>query len=642
MRKESLFFVGLCCLWLLAGCAGPLQWRSTGPALSQEERRKLAMRKLAMHYFVKAKIYEAQDKYYAAIVALRNAADLDPTSPTIYAQLAWDYNEIHDYQMAAVFARKALELDPERTELRYLHFQLLQLSGDLPGAIRTLERLLESQPRHWRLYFQLAQLYMEADQHAKRIEPLFERALKHPDTPVEVKVNMGDILARSGQQEKARAIYTAVLEKDPDVEDAWLGLADFHKARGDTTGAIQYYRRAAQVLSASSLAFIELANLIQDGKDLEEILATEDAGFLYKLGSTFFDRKQYNLATKVFEHIVDLRPASVEEWLDLARYYIALKNYERADEILSQAATAMPDSSSILFFWGMAMESTGQFEKAIDIYRQGLQHHPEESEFYWYWGIALEQQEEWDQAIQVYRRGLQLDPPHPELHIRWGIVLGKQQKWDEAIEHYRGAAALDSLHSEVFLHWGIALEKLGRWDEAIEKLSQAVELDDKDPHVLFYLGSCFEQAARASGDSDYFDHAIKTFEQLLEIDPTDAYALNYLGYMYADKGIRLEEAVELVRRAIALVPENSAFFDSLGWAFYRLGEFERAEHYLDKALAILDEHEAEEKAIILDHAGDIARALGKEAEARAHWQRALELEPDNEAVKGKLELTGTP
>ena len=123
----------------------------------------------------------------------------------------------------------------------------------------------------------------------------------------------------------------------------------------------------------------------------------------------------------------------------------------------------------------------------------------------------------------------------------------------------------------------------------------------------------------------------------MEFDPKDSYALKYLGYMYADKGTRLEEAVELLSRAISLDPDNSAFLDSLGWAYFRLGEFEQAERYLDQALALMGQDEPEEQAVIFDHAGDIASALGKDGEARTHWQKVLELAPDNEKVRLKLE-----
>jgi len=112
--------------------------------------------------------------------------------------------------------------------------------------------------------------------------------------------------------------------------------------------------------------------------------------------------------------------------------------------------------------------------------------------------------------------------------------------------------------------------------------------------------------------------------------------------MYADNGVHLEEAVDLLLRAVALKPDNSAFLDSLGWAFFRLGDLKRAKDYLDKALELLDGSEVEEKVVILDHAGDVALALGRRAEARAHWQEVLELMPGNEDVKGKLDLTQNP
>ena len=129
---------------------------------------------------------------------------------------------------------------------------------------------------------------------------------------------------------------------------------------------------------------------------------------------------------------------------------------------------------------------------------------------------------------------------------------------------------------------------------------------------------------------------METFENLLQIDPEDPYALNYLGYMYADKGTHLQEAVELLSRAIVLDPENSAFLDSMGWAYFRLGDLEQAEEYLNRALAFLGENEVDEQAVIFEHAGDIANALGKDKEARMHWRKVLELTPENKEVRLKL------
>ena len=100
--------------------------------------------------------------------------------------------------------------------------------------------------------------------------------------------------------------------------------------------------------------------------------------------------------------------------------------------------------------------------------------------------------------------------------------------------------------------------------------------------------------------------------------------------------------MELITRAVAIEPDNGAFFDSLGWAYYRLGELEEAERYLARALEEMDDHETEEQAVILDHAGDIADALGKRDEAVLHWRRALDLTPENEEVREKLEARPAP
>ena len=200
---------------------------------------------------------------------------------------------------------------------------------------------------------------------------------------------------------------------------------------------------------------------------------------------------------------------------------------------------------------------------------------------------------------------------------------------------------MDSLSADLFLHWGLALQRLKRWEGAVTKLERASELDADDTRGLFYLGSCFELASRETGRSDYFDAAVETFERLLRIDPQDAYALNYLGYMFADVGTHLDKAVELLTRAVSLDPDNSAFLDSLGWAYFRLGNVERAYHFMAQALSEMaaeEEHEASaaDQAIIFDHAGDIAHALGDLSQAVTHWTRALELAPENQDLKHKL------
>ena len=628
MNNVSQLLPLLCVLALSAGgCAGLRGYNAPAPAGPTDADQ-------AMQYFVKAKIFEAQHNYLGAIVALRSAADLDPTSPTIYARLAYNYQRINDALMAAHFAHKSLALQGSQVRLRRMLIRLLEREGARERAIGHIEQLLRYEPDNWPLYRHLAYLYFETGQ-TEQIAPLFKEVLAQEQLPPEVAVDIAGVFSRINRQQEAERIYHRVLAVDPEVEDAWLGLAELKLAQGHRHEAIAIYRKAARHLPDSSVPYY-LARLMDTEHDLEAILAEEGAEVLYHLGTALSEAGKYDQATLVFKRIVEMQPQTVEQWTDLVRYYIYLEDYDSATAVLSQAAQAMPDSSEIYLYWGTVLESTERYDEAIAVYQRGLEHRPDDVDIYLYWGLGLEQQDAWAAAIDVYRQALAAAPGHAVLHVRWGISLGRQGQWEDALAQYETAASLDSAYSPTFLHWGIALEELERWEAALEKLNRAVALASDKSHALFYLGSCYEQASRKLGRDEYFERAIETFQRLLELEPDDAYALNYLGYMYADKGMRLTEAVELLEKAISIEPDNSAFLDSIGWAYFRLGELAQAEHYLQQALEQMDEGDPEEQAVIFDHAGDIASALGKPGEARAHWQKVLELAPDNEEVRRKL------
>ena len=144
--------------------------------------------------------------------------------------------------------------------------------------------------------------------------------------------------------------------------------------------------------------------------------------------------------------------------------------------------------------------------------------------------------------------------------------------------------------------------------------------------LLFQLGEAYERTRR-------FDEAAEQFQAVLEIQPENSTAMNYLGYMWADNGENLEQALELVRRAVALEPDNGAYVDSLGWALFRLGELEAARRQLERAKQLVPED-----STILEHLGDVYVALGDTRRAREAYENALAIndEENVEAVRHKL------
>jgi tetratricopeptide (TPR) repeat protein len=122
-----------------------------------------------------------------------------------------------------------------------------------------------------------------------------------------------------------------------------------------------------------------------------------------------------------------------------------------------------------------------------------------------------------------------------------------------------------------------------------------------------------------------YDDAEKAFKDVLDRDPLQAPALNSLGYMLAERGLRLEESVRYIRRALEAEPNNPAYLDSLGWAYFKMNRLDLAEPNLRRAA-----RDRPRDSAVQDHWGDLLLKLGRREEAVAAWKRALA--GDGEAI----------
>ncbi|MEM6741720.1 MAG: hypothetical protein AAF646_16545, partial [Pseudomonadota bacterium] len=122
----------------------------------------------------------------------------------------------------------------------------------------------------------------------------------------------------------------------------------------------------------------------------------------------------------------------------------------------------------------------------------------------------------------------------------------------------------------------------------------------------------------------------------LELNPGQPSVLNYLGYSFVEMRTNLEEAMQMIREAVAARPDSGHIVDSLGWGLYRLGEYEEAVVHMERAAELLPVD-----PIINDHLGDVYWAVGRKVEAQFQWHRALSFDPepeDAERIRRKLEV----
>jgi tetratricopeptide (TPR) repeat protein len=146
--------------------------------------------------------------------------------------------------------------------------------------------------------------------------------------------------------------------------------------------------------------------------------------------------------------------------------------------------------------------------------------------------------------------------------------------------------------------------------DAAEKLSES---NEEKEAVLFQRGAMFEREKNVAA-------AEAEFRKVLEINPKNAGALNYLGYMLADNNLKLQEARDLIQKALDEEPNNGAYLDSLGWVYFKLNQYPQAEEQLVKAL---ESASMAKDPTVHEHLGEVYFQQGKIRDAISQWQTSL-------------------
>lgn len=246
-------------------------------------------------------------------------------------------------------------------------------------------------------------------------------------------------------------------------------------------------------------------------------------------------------------------------------------------------------------------------------------------------GEVYDASRRYELAITAYDRVADTSPLWLNIQIRKAYDLNSLKRTDEAVALLERLTSSRPKETRPLDALGSILRSHKRYKEAAETYTRAIDLIKQPTErnwALFYArGVCYERLKQ-------WPKAEADLKRALELSSNQALVLNYLGYSWVDQGMNLTEAMKLIRSAVQLKPDDGYFVDSLGWAHYRLGDFEKAAKHLEKAAALRPDD-----PVINDHLGDAYWRVGRRLEARYQWSQALTLEPEpEEAVKMKLKL----
>jgi len=218
------------------------------------------------------------------------------------------------------------------------------------------------------------------------------------------------------------------------------------------------------------------------------------------------------------------------------------------------------------------------------------------------------------QAVPELDAALQKSPDDRELHILRAYVVGELGRVDEAVKQLQALMNNTPSDRELYLSIAQVYIQAKQFDEAQQVIDKALAASAKpedQEYSRFLLGSIYEHQKK-------YDLAEEQFKKVLATDPLNASAANYLGYMLADRGVRLDESVKYIQKALRLDPNNGAYLDSLGWAYYKMDRSDLAAPHLEKAARLMSDDPT-----ILEHLGHVYLRLGKDSQAEQEWERAL-------------------
>ena len=243
----------------------------------------------------------------------------------------------------------------------------------------------------------------------------------------------------------------------------------------------------------------------------------------------------------------------------------------------------------------------------------------------------LDDQGQVEAAVDSYHRVSDDSPLGWQVRVRRAELLSDLDKSDEAIALLEAMAAERTDQADPLIRMGHILRDEERFDEAVLAYDRAAaRIPDLQPRHWFLL---YTRGIALERSKDW-PRAEEDFLKALEFKPDQPFVLNYLGYSWVDQGVHLGRAREMIERAVELRPRDGYIVDSLGWALYRIGDFEGAVGHLERAVELRPED-----PVINDHLGDAYWRVGRLREARFQWTRSLSLEPADDQIdliRGKL------
>jgi tetratricopeptide (TPR) repeat protein len=533
----------------------------------------------------------------------RNATASPDPSATYHFMLGYQAELAQETEKAIAEYRAALKADPSSNEVKARLAGIYFGLGDLANAERYAEEVGEGTGQDAQMLTQMAGILAGVGKPERAIR-LLDLAINREPERGETYFPKGIILLNQKRLVEAEQAVAQGLKYAPDspVGHYYLGRIAVEEQKYDQ--AVTSFNRAIAANPAFEPAYLAQATLYESRQEKDKAIAVLQ-----------------NYLQRVNPHNKDVRQ-------HLIQLHISTKDYAGGLAELEKMLEENPDDLDAQLRMALIYGEKKDYGKAIQQLNGILKVRPAELKVRDYLAYLYEETKEFPKAIEAYQFNIQLDPSHGDSHLHLGVLQYRLKSYPEAIAHLNEAIRLSPKQPEPYIVKGLAYLQTEQFELASQTFEEGIRHNPKNADLHFNLGTAYDKLNR-------FDDVVHAMETALSFDPHHADALNYLGYSYAERGIKIDQAISLTKQAVALKPENGYFVDSLGWAFYKSGMLTEALTEIKRAVIL-----AGDDPVIYEHLGEIYWKQEQLSEAREAWLRSIALDPKNSKLIERFRAQG--
>lgn len=598
MKKISIYILLSAALF---GCSSPVIKDAQVKEAFVAKLDSAEVERQAMEHIVDASIAELNSQYAQAILDYQEALKLDPQAG-VYYSISKNYLILEKLVPALRNAKQAVDLEPDNLDYNYLLANLYNSANMTDSSAVILEKIIALDSTDAKAYFNLGLNY-EKDKPIKALG-VFKKLLDIIGPEWEVLVKIAELNERMGKVDETIKTVEDLLAIDPSsLELQKILIEQYIKA--------EKYGKAEKLIEKAIVSFPEDNNLIE------------------LKGKLFLKKDDWNSAADEYIKLIHSSTIPYSSKVNIGKIYFSKSQEDSSLIPLTKTIFKEIEKDSadwqVNTFLGEIYLAEKNDSLAIKYFKKGAELAVWNSQLWIRHAGMLFDSGRYDEAIEQMKKAYEHFPDDFAVNLILGLSYSQKGNNKEAYNYLKKSVTLNQSDVTALSAYGFTLNQMDEEDDALLYLERAMVLDPENVQLLGMIGLIYDNKKQYE-KSDYI------YERAVQIDSTDALVLNNFAYSLAVRGVRLDEALKMAKAAVEVQPDSPSYLDTIGWVYFKLGNYEKALKYISKAI----DYKSDDSTLY-DHLGDVYFEMDKKSKALANWEKALEIDSSQEEIKTKIE-----